>query len=463
MDSVEGSTGEAGCCSHTLEVLHAMDIALTESQSLNPAQPAAAEPWSLARRIAFRFAFAYLIVYMFPSPLDQFPGLEWATEPYENLWKALVPWVGQHVLGLSQEIPTAQTGSGDKLFNYVQLVCYLALSGLATGVWSVVDRRRTEYAKLQAGLRIYVRYALAGMMLGYGMAKLFKTQFSFPTMDRLMKPYGESSPMGLLWTFMGYSTGYNIFTGGAEALGGLLLFFRRTTTLGSLVVVGVMSNVVMLNFCYDVPVKLLSMHLLLMAVFLLLPDLRRLANVLVLNRPTEPVPLRVPFQSVWMERGSRAAKALFIAALLFLMAKSEWEGLTEYGDNKVRPALYGIYDVESFTRNGEVVPPLTTDASRWRALLVDRFTWAIVHKMSGPGEALEMKDEPEKQTLTLTSFKPDSKPLVFTYSRPDPEHLVLDGKVGNDQLSIRFTRSDPSKFQLVNRGFHWINERPLNR
>jgi hypothetical protein len=40
--------------------------------------------------------------------------------------------------------------------------------------------------------------------------------------DRLLKPYGESSPMGLLWTFMGYSTGYNLFTGGAEALGGLL-------------------------------------------------------------------------------------------------------------------------------------------------------------------------------------------------------------------------------------------------
>jgi hypothetical protein len=440
-----------------------MDLALTESQSLNPAQPATAEPWSLARRIAFRFAFVYLIVYLFPSPLDLFPGLEWLTEPYTNLWNVLVPWVGQHVLGLSQEISTAQTGSGDKLFNYVQLVCYLGLSVLATGVWSVVDRRRTQYARLQAGLRIYVRYALAGMMLTYGMAKLFKTQFSFPTMDRLMKPYGESSPMGLLWTFMGYSTGYNVFTGGAEALGGLLLFFRRTTTLGSLVVVGVMSNVVMLNFCYDVPVKLFSSHLVLLAVFLLLPDLRRLAHVLVLNRPTEPVPLRVPFQTPWLERGSRAAKALFITAMLFFMAKSNWEDFTEYGDGAPTPALYGIYDVESFTRNGQEVPPLATDTTRWRELLVDRFKWAIVHKMSGPAEVLEMKDEPEKQRLTLTPFKQGSEPLVFTYSRPDPDHLVLEGKVANDPVSVRFKRSDLSKFQLVNRGFHWVSERPFNR
>jgi hypothetical protein len=40
--------------------------------------------------------------------------------------------------------------------------------------------------------------------------------------------------MGILWTFMAASTGYTIFAGLAEAVAGLLLLFRRTSTLGAL-------------------------------------------------------------------------------------------------------------------------------------------------------------------------------------------------------------------------------------
>jgi hypothetical protein len=50
----------------------------------------------------------------------------------------------------------------------------------------------------------------------------------------------------------------------------------------------VLADIVALNFCYDVPVKLYSSHLLPMAVFLGTPDLRRLLNLMVWNRPTAP-------------------------------------------------------------------------------------------------------------------------------------------------------------------------------
>jgi hypothetical protein len=103
--------------------------------------------------------------------------------------------------------------------------------------------------------------------------------------------------MKLLWTFMGASIPYVIFTGAAEMLGGLLLAARRTTLLGALVCIGVLSNVVMLNFSYDVPVKLYSSHLLLMAVFLAAPDLRRLASLFVWNRRVPPAEQRPLFAS----------------------------------------------------------------------------------------------------------------------------------------------------------------------
>jgi hypothetical protein len=50
----------------------------------------------------------------------------------------------------------------------------------------------------------------------------------------------------------GSSIAYSMFTGVIEAVGGALLFNRRTTTLGALVSLGALSQVVALNLSYYV-------------------------------------------------------------------------------------------------------------------------------------------------------------------------------------------------------------------
>ena len=52
----------------------------------------------------------------------------------------------------------------------------------------------------------------------------------------------------------------------------------RTALFGALICLADTVQVSMLNMTYDVPVKMLSFHLVLMALFLLAPDLPRLAN-----------------------------------------------------------------------------------------------------------------------------------------------------------------------------------------
>ncbi|UQA62093.1 hypothetical protein [Polyangium aurulentum] len=424
------------------------------------AAPAPAPPWSLAQRIAFRFAFAYFAIYLFPFPIGYLPGTSWAGEAYEKAWEAVAAPVGKHVLRLGTDIKVFPTGSGDTPFNYAQVFCYLVLATAAATVWSIVDRRRNEYAKLHGWLRIYVRYGLGAVMVTYGIAKF--TQFPFPGPDRLVQPYGESSPMGLLWTFMGFSAVYGLFTGTAEALGGLLLFFRRTTTLGALVVVGVMSNVVMLNFCYDVPVKLFSSHLLLMALFLALPDGKRLADFFILNRPTQPTTPRRPFEVKWKERAWIAVKVAFLGVFLISQAVNQVQAYRTYGSAAPRPPLYGIYEVESFTRDGQEAPPLLTDAARWRMVTVNRFGGVKIRMMDDSQKRYRGQDDAEKKTLTLMS-SPDAPATVLSYSRPDPEHVVVEGTYENAALNVRLRKVDEGKFLLVNRGFHWVSEYPFNK
>jgi hypothetical protein len=43
------------------------------------------------------------------------------------------------------------------------------------------------------------------------------------------------------------------------------------------------------------------------------------------------------------------------------------------------------------------------------------------------------------------------------------EQLQLDGLLGADSLHVRLHRIDETKFLLLSRGYHWINELPFNR
>lgn len=432
----------------------------SDSPPLAPA-PAPAKPWSLAQRIGFRFAFVYFVLHIFPFPLGPIPGTGWVGELYMKFWDATVPWVGEHLLRLGPAKRIELTGSGDTPFDWAQYFCILVIAAVATLVWSIVDRRRTAYPRLHQGLRIYVRYSLAAAMVSYGLAKF--TQFAPPGPERLVTPYGESSPMGLLWTFMGFSGTYSLFTGFAETLGGVLLFFRRTTTLGALVVMGVMSNVVMLNFCYDVPVKLFSSRLLMMAVFLLLPDLERLANFFLLDRPTEPRLPRIPFTVKWKERAWIAAKVAMIGMILGWQAYNEVETYQQVR-SAPKHAFTGIYEVESFTRDGQEAPPLLTDAARWRLVTVNRVGMLSVKTMNDALKRHRATDDPEKKELSLVSGPdPNAPKTVLTYSWPDPEHLVLEGTYDNAALNVRLRKVDEGKFLLLNRGFHWVSEYPFHR
>jgi hypothetical protein len=297
--------------------------------------------WMPAQRVMFRFAFAYLVLYILPFPVPGDPN-----GTYANLWHALVPRVGRQVFGV--EITVRPNGSGDTTYNYVQVFCYAVMAAAVAAVWTLLDRKRTAYPRLYRWLRVYVRFYLAAMMITYGSVKVIKSQFPAPHLDRLLQPFGDASPMGLLWTFMGASESYNIFTGAGEILGALLLTTRHTTLLGALVSFGVLSHVAMLNFSYDVPVKQFSMHLLAMALFLMAPDLGRLARMFVLNRAVEPVVFRPLSRTTWVNRGAILLRTLVVASFLGMALYGAHQARKTFGDLMPRSPLYGIWNVETF-------------------------------------------------------------------------------------------------------------------
>lgn len=422
-----------------------------------------ARDWRLSSRILFRFAFAYLVLYILPLPLNAIPSVEFVDRAYINLWNLVVPWVGAHVLHLSYEITVLPNGSGDTTWNYVQVLCFFTLAVIVTIAWSLLDRNRRSYARLYDWLRVYVRFALGVAMISYGSYKVIQSQFPPPSLDRMLQPFGDTSPMGLLWTFMGASRSYNVFTGLGEMLGGVLLFARRTTSLGALVSIAVMSQVAMLNFSYDVPVKLYSLHLLAMAIFLAAPDARRLANVLVLNRPAGPAEGRPLFAKQWLNRSALVLRTVFLLGFVGMSLYGSYAQGKRYGDLAERSPLRGIWEVEEFEVNGQIRPLLVTDSARWRRVIFDYPGMIAVQQMSDSRSRYVAVLNTERKTLDLGKRDDPNWKAGLTYEQPEPEALVLAGQFDGEQIRARLRRIGESRFLLMSRGFHWINEYPFSR
>jgi uncharacterized membrane protein YphA (DoxX/SURF4 family) len=365
-------------------------------------------------------------------------------------------------LGLPADITVFTNGSGDTTYDYVSVLCQLVLALAAAVVWSMLDGRRREYARLHEALRIYVRYALAAVMFSYGFSKVFKLQFPFPHPGRLVQAYGDSSPMGLLWTFMGYSTPYTVFAGLGEVVGGALLLFRRTTTAGALVLIAVLTNIVMLNFSYDVPVKLFSSHLLLMAVFLALPDAAAIVDLFLRARPAQLARPTFPYggQSRRARWARGALKAAVVAQLLYTFIGSDIERAGQYGDHAPQIAMAGVWDVEEMTRDGQPVPP---GVSHWRQLSIRNQDF-LIRPDAGPRQRFDLGADDAKRQLVLKP-RPGEGGRVSTlaWTRLDDSHVLVEGPFGEAALRLRLKAVPTSGMLLVTRGFHWVNEYPFNR
>jgi hypothetical protein len=439
---------------------------IADGQEANPSLlPAPDNAWLPITRIAFRFAFVYFGLYIVTTQMF-WGGLLPAADlnPLANLppLRNAISWVARHLFGVTAPLVEVG-GSGDKIFDWVHACLLLAIAAGVTAIWSILDRRRIRYLSLHEWLRIGVRLGLGTTMLSYGVSKAVPLQMGYgPSLTRLVEPFGSFSPMGVLWTFMGSSPAYQSFTGCTEILGGVLLLIPQTALLGALISFAVSFQIFVLNMTYDVPVKLFSFHLVLLSLLLILPDWPRLRNFFLLNRTVAPAPDRVT-------RSRRRSQVLVSLQLLFAlyvtlsMAYGAKQGWFEFGGGAPKPPLYGIWSVEQMQIGDEVRPPFVTDDRRWRRVIFDRPGRAVFQKMDESLVVFAAKIDQEGKTIELTKTDDKNWKATLSFARPAPDRLTLSGAMDGDQSVMDLRLVDREQFLVLNRGFHWVQERPFNR
>ncbi len=423
--------------------------------------PAEAQ-WTRSQLISFRYLFVFFSLIIFPFPLSLIPGSDVIFDVYTEGWTALINLAETTFFGVAEEIKLQFTGSGDKLYDWLWYFCVLVLTVVIGTVFTILDRKRQSYERLAGWFLLVVTYYLAYYMLTYGIIKLFYLQFGAPNLERLHQTFGQASPMRLLWTFMGFSKSYTVFAGFCETVAGLLLLFRRTRTLGALTTMGVMLNVFLLNMSYDVPVKLFSFQLMLIGAYLAHLDRERVLNLFLYNKTAEPIDERPLVASKNGKYIVLGVQVLFAGYVIFNLVTSSMENRERYGEARAKSALYGVYNVQEFIVNGDTLPPLITDSTRWRRLLFDYASFASVIMMDDKVTRYDTEIDTVAQTILFSPRGDTINQYPFDYDRT-ATMLSLDGVLAGDTLSVSAEHYPLSKFGLLNRGFNWVNEVPYNR
>ena len=450
--------------------------------------------WTPLSRFAFRIAFLYFFCFIFcfgnGTIFSIFPWIGGKidtvlTWPFDNL----AEWTGQHIFHLTGlAAQWHPTGSGDTNLNWILDGLFVVFALTGGIVWTVVAElrpatrfpRRKEYQTLSAWLRFGLRLTCGFFMLNYGLAKLYPFQMAPISIGILNEPVGNMSPMTFLWALIGMNPIYEMVCGFAEALGGLLLLFRRTALAGALLSAFVMSNVVLYNFFFDVPVKVFAANLLMACLFVVLPDIGPLYSFFVLHRPAAPAGIWIPPTSrEWTRITMLVVEIAFCAAFVILLAV--FDGIGWFHNQaaiRTQTPLIGAWKLDStHPATGSFITGEGLPATN---LYIDTAVRAFTRASDGALWRTYLHVDPKMHTVEINDFPTPG--TTYSYQMPDNDHLILTStppeKPKPDPKAkapakpeppftpavVALTRIPiPSHYPLLDRGFHFVNPWGLER
>ncbi|MFC9475927.1 DoxX family protein [Nocardia sp. NPDC056952] len=439
----------------------------------------AVERWRPAVRVLFRFGFIVVGVGMagvwLLHALLRTLGVpqEMVSEVAE--WTALHPltdWVGTQIF----EVPIdyTVTGSGDTAAKWVAVFTLLLVAVPVTAAWSVLDRRRPNYTRLYEWFRLLLRISLASALLLYGMIKVLPSQMSF-NLERLVEPFGQMSPMAVLWAQSSLSEPYEMALGAAEVVAALLLILPVTAGLGSVLAAVVALQVLLMNLTFDVPVKLFALQLFLYATVLAAPDVIRVVRALL----GRAVVARTSTPLLSTARGNRILLTVQVLMGVWLLGATTveaYDGWHTYGNARPKSPLYGIWNVTEYSIAGEQVPALVdfrespsssgmpSATERFRRIIFDIPQGMTVQRLDDSLVSFPARIDTDQHTITLSKDTAHQwKLATFSYVQPQSDRLILEGILGGRPVRMQLDQVDLTQFPAVSRGFHWVQATPYYR
>lgn len=286
---------------------------------------------------------------------------------------------------------------------------------------------------------VVISYYLAYHLLSYGFNKVFKYQFFLPEPNTLYTTVGQTPKDLLYWTSMGSSWLYNVFTGSLEVIAGILLLFRKTRLPGGLFSFAVMLNVVMINFSFDISVKIFSSFLLLLSVIIISPHIKRLYFFVVQEKVIN-ITMYSPVFSSLVQRRTYLTIKLFVLAIIFYNALAIYFISGNFNDDLAkRPLFHGAYDVKE-------------NASGWKRVFIHRRGYFIIQTQDERMYDFKLEYDTTGKKLILENYITKNK-YEYPYAQNGENTLLLTKLTDSSQIILE--KLDLTRLPLLKNEFHW--------
>lgn len=339
----------------------------------------AAQPveWKGYQRFLFRIAFIFFILLSLPNSLYWYKAvltLNWFRLNYRDIYDIArfgsgVNWFGNSIFGSS-------------LLGYAEWIITLIVATVGALIWTAIVRlrktERKEYNRLYYWLRVVVRYRAGIGIIGFGFTKVFPVQLPYPSLGILNTNFGDLTAQKIYWLSIGIAPWYEVFAGIVEVAAGAMLFFRRTTTLGAILLLGALGDIVYVNLAYNGGVHVYSSYFVLLAAFLLIKDIPKIYNLLIREKVTVPVNLYPSFSGKWLRYVRIALKSATI--FIFLILLFYLQCVNFIYDPYKQPSVAGVHElrgnylVSEFRINNQVIPYSPLDTVRWQEATFEKWS-----------------------------------------------------------------------------------------
>ena len=399
--------------------------------------------WKAYEKNALRFFFIYFIIQTVPLDWKYYKGLfsiNWLDLRYGDIFF------------ITRYFPNFGSATG----SFTDWAIIAVIAAVGSFLWAKKEKPGIDYGVLYYWLRTLLRYRLAIGIIGYGFIKFFPLQAPFPSISNLNTSYGDFTDWKLFSLSLGIVPGYESFLGGVELLAGILLFFRRTASIGAVIILVFTGNVFISNLAYEGGEYVYSFYLISMALFVFAYDAQRIYRLAALGKPTIPN-LFKPLFPGWQENARIVVKITVIFFFVFVYGFKTYKGYKydpyQFPKSKGLAGSSGIYNVAEFKINGKVSPYSATDPVRWKDVVFEK--WATVSIRSNRPvildtanfEQISKKDEERNYEFAGSGGR-----HYYSYTTDTVKHLLLlqnrNSHYQQDKLVLGYDRPDSTTIVL---------------
>ena len=201
----------------------------------------------------------------------------------------------------------------------------------------------------------------------------------------------------------------------------------------------------MINFGFNISVKVFSLFLLFLALIIITPNFKSLFSFFLTNEKVNQQVDEVKFKSNKQLLAYSIAKSLVIGLILFESLGGYFETSNFNDDTYPRPYLLGAYSVSQKSIDG---------GENIKRVFFHRKQYFIIQYVDDQFESYELKFSEDMKTLILTDDIERQYILGFQYDETKQE-LSLAGKLANRYLYIITQKEELQDLPFFKDQFSW--------